>query len=242
VPASGKSSSSRPKLIVAIVAVVLLLGVGAYFVFGRSGGDSKLSGKKALVTVNDLVDRADLSGQGSAHMSDCPIGNLDKLVALGPAGVGDIARKASKSAEKDEVYQSDHEREPPIVECFYLNVDDTSATAVNPQVGVFAAEKVAGNYHSYLRGLYSESTLHFETDQSFRGGTRVDYCGDAVGDTGSTFCESDWYDDNIQVGVYLTGDGQSVQLTGEWLKAALPTMLRTLEGDPSKIDVSPPTT
>ena len=70
----------------------------------------------------------------------------------------------------------------------------------------------------------------------------MDYCGDASGDNGFSFCESDWHDNVIQVGVFMTGPGQSVQLTGDWLKAALPSMLHTLEGDHSDIEVSPPTT
>jgi hypothetical protein len=220
---------------------VVVLGAGAFFVLRDSGGTSNLSGQKALASVHDLVDRAKLSGQGSAQLSDCPFGNLDKLVALGPTGVGDIARAASQSPEIDQAYQSGNEGEPPIVQCFYLTADESSGS-VQSQVGVFAAATVDGNFHSYLRGLFSQSTLHFEADQSYRGGTLVDYCGDAVGDNGFTFCESDWHDNGIQVGVYVTGDGQSVQITGAWLKAALPTMLHTMEGDHSGIDVSPPTT
>jgi len=85
-------------------------------------------------------------------------------------------------------------------------------------------------------------TLHFEPDQSLRGGTQVDYCGDAAGDIGFSFCESDWLDNVIQIGVFMSGTGQSAQLTDAWLKAALADMLRTLEGNHSAIDVSPPTT
>jgi hypothetical protein len=230
----------RTTLIAVVAVAVVAIGVGAFVVL-RSGGTSNLSGQKALVTVRDLVDRAKLTGQGSAQMSDCPIGNLDKLVAMAPAAVGDVARKASKSPEDDQVYQSDSQSEPPIVQCFYLTSDEATGS-VQSQVGVFAAAMVDGNYHSYLRGVFSVSTLHFEPDQSYRGGTEVDYCGDAAGDNGFSFCESDWHDSSIQVGVFITGDGQSVQLTGDWLRAALPSMLHTLEGDHSDIDVSPPTT
>ncbi len=238
--APRKSKSRRPKVIAVAIAAIVVLGVGAFFVV-RSGGTSNLSGQKALVSVHGLVDRAKLNGQGSAHLSDCPFGNLDKIVAVAPAGVGDVARTASKSPEDDQVYQSDTQSEPPIVQCFYLSADDGTGS-VQSQVGVFAAAMVDGNYHSYLRGLFSASTLHFQPDQSLRGGTQVDYCGDAAGDNGFSFCESDWHDSVIQIGVYMTGDGQSVQLTGDWLKAALPSMLHTLEGDHTDIEVAPPTT
>ncbi|MBI4883666.1 MAG: hypothetical protein HY826_06380, partial [Actinobacteria bacterium] len=55
----------------------------------------------------------------------------------------------------------------------------------------------------------------------YEGGTVVRFCADPIGVGDGAFCEADWYDGNIWVGVFMVGDAKSTALAEQWLLAIL---------------------
>ncbi len=220
-----------------MVALATLV-VGAKILMRDDSVDDSFDTTAAATAVQDLVDRSQVSAevQDSVSMSACPFGDLDTLVAAAPAGVQQIAVDARQTPEVDQVYASGQDHEPPIVQCFYLTSGD--GAQIDNQVGLFAAPAVDGEYHQVLEGVFVGVDLVFADDRPFRGGTMVAYCGSKP-DGSYTFCESDWYDGNLQVGAYLTGADQSSDIARTWLAAVLPDVIDALPQNSTSIEVTP---
>ncbi len=221
-----------------MVALATLV-VGVKLLTHDAEPNDSLPTAAARASVQSLVDRSQVSAgqEQSASMSACPFGDLDALLAVAPDGVTQIATDARQTPEVDQIFTSDHAAEPPIVQCFFLN--QGQGAEIDTQVGMFAAAAVEGDYHETLQGVFDGVDLVFADDRPFRGGTVVAYCGSKP-DGSYTFCESDWYDGNIQVGAFITGADQSSDLARIWLVAALPDLLSGLAQDQSAVEVTPP--
>lgn len=215
------ASSGRSR--VAGLAIVALLGLavagcsddtpaGTAGPAGTSGpsGDPALPTDEALAAIQELTGRVAPAGGESIELDVCPMGDMETLVAQGPSSVQDLAIGVPNTYQY--VFQSELAGEHPFVTCV-LEPDDAN------NVGLSVGQVVPDFKEDTVRVL-SAFTLTFEPEYAYLGGTVLQYCAVPLEDD-AAFCEVDWYDGNIWVGVFITTDDRSVEDAEAWLQAIM---------------------
>lgn len=171
-----------------------------------------------LAAVTELTTRADAGRDESVDLDSCPGGDLAVLAEKAPAEVRTVVDRAEQSSAF--VYQPDLEREPAIINC---TLDDaTFATGVG-----LGAGKAVQPYRQDLVRVLAEFNLTFDGERELLGGTVLRYCAEPKSSDGSVraFCEADWFDDSVWVGVFLASPDTSSAVADEWLAAILPEVV-----------------
>jgi len=216
-PANGTPKSrKRTALFVGLgVLVVVALGVVGFLVFGGDD-DSSLDTTKALSNVTDIIDATDVSDGDSAAIVDCPMGDLDTLAKSAPEGLDAVA--AARGEENYEVFT--FADDPSFVQC-------TATPDSGSSVGVLAGAAPDGDFEKYIESSLAEFDVTFSSTGTANGGSIVSYCAE-LADGGSPFCEADWSDGTMQIGVLSTDAGASTDELIVWLKAVLPGIVQSL--------------
>ena len=157
--------------------------------------------------IQSLVTLAAAGPGESVSLTACPLGDFDALVGKAPGEVQDLAA-AAEGELVTYVFQTDVEGEPAMLQCG------------RAELGAYTGEVPKGDYRDDLVHLLGDFIVTFDPDSAYHEGTIVRFCTEAIG-VGGNFCEADWYDDNVWVGVFLSGDNQSTELAEKWLVAIL---------------------
>ncbi len=198
--------SKNAKFIVGVCsAVALTLGACSD---DKSDSDSDKSPTATMVpAIQALVTLAAAGPGESVSLTACPLGDFDTLVSKAPDEVQDLAT-AAEGDLVTYVFQPDLKGEPAMLQCG------------RAEVGAYTGEVPTGDYREDLVNLLQDFIVTFDPDSLYHEGTIVRFCTEAVG-VGGDFCEADWYDDNVWVGVFMSGDTQSTELAEQWLVAIL---------------------
>ena len=102
-------------------------------------------------------------------------------------------------------------------------------TGSNSGIGLGMGEAI-DDFENDLSIVFPEFIITIEASTPHLGGTIVRFCADPIGVDGGIrpFCEADWYDGNVWMGVFIGGDERSSALAEEWLIAILPDAASTL--------------
>ena len=227
------------------LAAVVAVAAGAVAVAVSSDDDERvavattptLNADGAADTWNAIVDKVEFDqgdyGSGG-EMKACPFGEFDEWTQAAPESLQDALDDVSDADEYFEVYPSSDEVDQQIVQCSYI--DERTDT----QVAINLTNRLDMDYRAELALLLPSFDLTFDPDQPFAGGTLVTYCGKGVGDAeGSSFCEADWYDDEVVIAVYVNDEDVTAEEHGAWLQASLADWLQALdEVDVDDLDVT----
>ncbi|MEQ1703507.1 MAG: hypothetical protein ABMA25_25655, partial [Ilumatobacteraceae bacterium] len=188
-------------------------------------------------TWQAILDEVDFDtgdfGAGG-EMQACPFGSFDDWTQHAPESLQDALDDVSDADEFFEVYLSGDDEEQKIVQCSYI--DDRTET----QAAISITRRLDMDFRQELVSLLPSFDLTFDPDQPFAGGTLVSYCGEGVGEaSGSSFCEADWYDDDVVIGVYVNDEEATADEHAAWMMASLGDWLRALgDADVDDLDVT----
>lgn len=190
---------------VAIMVAFLISSCGSDDKKSSTTSDS-LTTDAMVPALQTLLDLGAGSTETAVTLSACPLGDLEALIAKGPAGVQASAQGSNGDSDAF-VFQ-------PAGEPAHLQCD-------RGNVGAYTSVALPGDFREETVQLLTDYIVTFEDDTAHRGGTIVRFCTEAIGAGGAEFCEADWYDDNVWVGVFIDGDGRSSELAQQWLIAIL---------------------
>lgn len=192
--------------VVAVVAVVVLTG----------GEDSPSHNTDAAAaTIDDLIRQAD--GEVSLELDECPV-DLELLVrrAPGSASLGEYVRPADFAA----VLHPDGSN-ISLVECSSGNDGGIIGVSLGRSPGRDSFEADLASYVPYHK-------VEFDEFSSYAGGTLVTYCGTPTPDSPegfNEFCEADWFDDQVVIGLFAGPEEATKAELTTWLKTALPFLV-----------------
>lgn len=184
-------------------------------VLSACGGDNKKSdsASDSLATaamaspIQTVLNLGATISSTAVDLEACPLGDFDAMVAKAPT---EISATADVDGELFAyVYQPDGADEPPHLQCGRGGLG--AYTGLAPQA----------DYKDELIRLLDDFVLTFDNDRAHRGGTIVRFCAEMIGAGDGDFCEADWYDDNVWVGVFIDGEARSAELAELWVVAIL---------------------
>ncbi len=162
--------------------------------------------------IQGLLDLGATSEASAPDLDACPLGDFDALLAKAPAET-----TAAASVEGEVVsYVYQPEGEPPHLQCG------------RGDLGVYTGLVPQGDYNDELTAVLGDFVLTFDDDVAYLGGTIVSFCAELIGVGADAFCETDWYDDNVWVGVFISGDARSSEQSAQWLTAILWDVVTTV--------------
>lgn len=228
--APSKKNRKLPYLIAGAVIVVAALVVAGIVVFGGSdGGSGNIASRKAGGAVEDAANAARVPRDATGvALRTCPIGGIDQLADKAPAGFdaqtvasGDIQAAVTKTTQSSD---------PQLIQCAIG--DDTL------RYGVVAAALPPTDIQDFLDRSLTEASGKFEDTEKFRGGTLLPFCTKPdAGSDRQVICATTWYDSQLLVGLFTSGDGASTDVTTAWLKTELSTLVTNLEQTDPKVKV-----
>ena len=200
--------SKNAKLLVGVCSAVALTLGGCSE--DKSDSDSvPPSPTAAMVPATQSLVTLAAAGPGeSVGLTACPLGDFDTLVSKAPNEVQDLAA-AAEGELVSYVFQTDVGGEPAMLQCG------------RAELGAYTGEVPEGDYRDDLVHLLADYIVTFEDDSVYHEGTIVRFCTETIGVGGGEFCEADWYDDNVWIGVFMSGDSRSSELAEQWLVAIL---------------------
>ncbi|MDP2292543.1 MAG: hypothetical protein Q8M22_15235 [Actinomycetota bacterium] len=219
-PPTPGSSKSKTGLVIGAIALVAVLGVGAFVLM--SGDDDEtsnsLSTNAMLAAVQALVTRAGAEPGDSVALDRCPAGEMAALATQAPTEVQTVAEASTEPQAF--VYQPDVSGSLALVNC---TLDDPTFES---GIGIAFGEAVS-DYRSDLVRVLPEFELTFGTETAHEGGTLLRYCAEPRDPEAGyrPFCEADWFDDNVWVGVFLASSDTASEIAEEWLVAVLPGVI-----------------
>jgi hypothetical protein len=180
----------------------------------------------ARANLDKLVAAANVTDAGAqAEQSECLVADLDALLTAAPTG---LDRSALTADPFFAVIRPSDEGDPPFGLCVASSDDNTS------QYGVLVGEPPPDDFEAYVKRSSQTDQVDFDDPVDFRGGTLHGYCGTSSG--GTSFCETDWVADDIQVGIFAAFDGVTSDDTNTALEAAIDDVLAaTAAADPAKV-------
>jgi hypothetical protein len=177
-----------------------------------SSTDDSLATEAMVPAIQSIIDLAAATPDSSVDLSGCPLGDFEVLVSKAPVDLQELAAPDEQLFAY--VYQAADE--PSHLQCGRGNL------------GAYTGEVPEGDYRDELVSVLDDFVLTFEADRAHRGGTIVSFCAEIIGAGDGDFCEADWYDGNVWVGVFVAGDGRSSALAEQWLTAVLSDVAATV--------------
>lgn len=180
-----------------------------------SSSDSTATQSDALVTeamvpaIQAVLELGATSSSTGPDLTACPLGDFDAMVAKAPAAVA--ASDSVDGSLETYIYQPSGPNEPPHLQCG------------RGELGAYTGLLPEADYKDELVRLLPNFIVTFDDDSTHLGGTIVRFCADPIGVGFSSFCEADWYDENVWVGVFIFGESESgsAALAQQWLVAIL---------------------
>ncbi len=228
---SPGSSKKKTGLVVGAIALVAVLGVGAFVLL--SGDDDKtsdaLSTGAMLASVQALATRAGAEPGDSVALDRCPAGEMAALATQAPPEVQAVAEASTEPQAF--VYQPDVSGALALVNC---TLDDPS---FETGIGIAFGEAVS-DYRADLVRVLPEFELTFGTETPHKGGTLLRYCAEPRDPAAGyrPFCEADWFDDNVWVGVFLASGDTASEIAEGWLIAVLPDVIAAVTANAPTVE------
>ncbi len=199
-------------LAVAVVAVI------AVVVLGGSEDSPSLDTDPAAAVIDELMREA--GGETSFELGGCPI-DLEQLARQAPdsASVGEFVRPADFAA----VLHPDGSN-ISLVECSSGNDGGIIGVSLGRSSGRASFQADMASYVPY-------HSVEFGEFRAYAGGTLVSYCGAVTADAPegfNEFCEADWFDDQVVIGVFAGPEEATKAELETWLKSALPSLVEQL--------------
>ncbi len=233
-PIGAPDKKSKKGLLIGVGAIVAVaaIGVGAFVLLSGDDGGGDLNTAKALPTIQDIVDESGTDADTtSVALDDCPMTDLD-----------DLAKLAPKSFDTADILDGDTE--------FHVDLTDADdpllilcvafISGESDQFGIYSGEapdaKDVTDLEDYTERVLSGRDITFDKSSEFKGGTLLPYCSVAKDSSSGDEeqCETDWFNDEIQIGIFATGSDVDSKVTTEWLKSELDKAIKALESaDPS---------
>ena len=232
-PQQKKSKIRLIAIIGAAVVVVAALVVGGLLVFGGDDDDGTVGTARASGAVEDVTVAADLDKTDHlGALKACPFDGVDDLAEDAPDGFD--AAAAAKGDDRAVINQTDQSSDPLLLQCATGNDDGTQL------YGLAAASIPPTELQDYISRTLTSATADFEKTTSFKGGTLQPFC--TTPDDGAEvqpLCATAWFDKQLMVALFTTGDGSSTDVTTAWIKDDLDDVVEDLEGaDPDKVEVT----
>ena len=227
-PAPSTSTPTPPRrtglIIGAVVVVLAAVGVGVFLLTKDDDASDSLSTDALLVAITDITGRAAAEPDDSVMLDTCPAGDLGLLAAKAPTQIRQVVETANEPSAF--VYQPDLAGEPPLINC---TLDDESFVS---GIGLGFGVAVQPFREDLIRVL-SEYDVTFDGERAHLGGTVLQFCAEPKDPQGSfrAFCEADWFDDEVWVGVFVASDTKSSAMADEWLVAILPEVVTRIVAD-----------
>ena len=143
-----------------------------------------------------------------------------KRQAPGSSSIRDFVRPAEFSA----VLRPDGSN-ISLVEC-------SSSDDEDGLIGVsLGASPGRDSFQADLRSYVPYHNVEFDEFRSYVGGTLVTYCGTVTLDAPEgfdAFCEADWFDGEVVIGVFAGTEQATKGELETWLKSALPFLIEEL--------------
>jgi hypothetical protein len=225
-PSSGPSNR-RWLIIGAAVGGVAALVVAIVLLSGRSdSGDDGIDTAAAREAIDDSLEEAEVPDGGTpANVEgDCPGIDLDDLVDEAPRGV-------NADEVGDTIFvtlvTTTRTSDPTVLLCTWSGDDGRDG------VSVLIGAAPESDFDRYVKRTLPEATVDIEEPLAFRGGQVYEYCAEWDDAELGEFCESDWTDGSIQIGIAAFGSLDNDDMT-EWLKAVLDDLIEAaadLEAD-----------
>ncbi len=231
-PIGAPEKKSKKGLLIGVGAIVAVaaIGAGAFVLLSGDDGGGDLNTSKALPNIEDIVDAPRLDADNSrADLDDCPIVDLDDLADLAPKAFDPSDILDGDTTFDIEFTDAD---DPRLILC--RSFISGQADVFGIYVGEVPDVKNVKDFQDYTESVLSSQDVTFEKTSSFKGGTLVPYCSvpkdSADGD--DVQCETDWFNDEIQVGIFASSSSDEVEssITTAWLKSELAKAIKTLEG------------
>ena len=226
----SKKNGKLPYLIAGAVIVVAALVVAGIVVFGGSdGGSGNIATRTASGAVEDAGNAAQVPRDSpGVELRTCPFGGIDDLAAKAPDGFD--AETAASGDIQAAVTQTGERSDPQLIQCAIG--DDTL------RYGVVAVALPPTDIQAFLDRSLTEATGKFQDTEKFRGGTLLPFCTKPdAGSDRKVICATTWYDSQLLVGLFASGDGASTDVTTAWLKTELTTLVKDLEQTDTKVKV-----
>ena len=221
-PAPAPAGRSKlPWLIGGAVVVAAIVVAAVVFM----GGDDSTGGKKpddianAADVINGLIgDAVFEEGGDSSEIGDCVV-PMENLVRKAPAST---SLSAYEHKEGFAAVVLPDGSNMALIEC--SSTEDGGGLVGISLGGPTNRADFAAGMESYLPNF----DVEFDAFKSYRGGTIVTYCGTPKPDAEDgfdAFCEADWFDDQIVVGIFAGPEQASKAEISEWLKVSLDFMI-----------------
>ena len=156
--------------------------------------------------IQSILDLGAGTAESAVSLSECPFGDFEALIGKGPV---DVQTSAQGSGGESDTFIFQPEGEPSHLQCD------------QGDVGAYTGLALQGDFRDQTVRVLADYIVTFEDDTAHRGGTIVQFCTEVIGAGSGEFCEADWYDDNVWIGVYIDGEGRSSALAEQWLIAIL---------------------
>jgi hypothetical protein len=211
--------------------VAALVAVGVVVLTGDDE-PARLDTADAVRAIDDLDDQLadDREAARAAStgfvvsLATCPFGDLADLrePATGDPGELDTDGDPTQFAGTFE----DDDSEPIVYQC----VDDVALDEGDPGssrrfVAVLVGRASTKTGHRrYVRSTTDGFSVDFGDDEDHRGGQIITYCATPRDDTNddlASFCEADWVNDDVQVGVFATVGEEQLPNLRDWLVSVL---------------------
>ncbi len=194
-------------------AVIIGLCSAAALFAGACGGSDErststrpgLSTSLFFKAVQVIVNLATGDPDSVVDLNACPLGDFDTLVAKAPAEVQAVAVADAQLFAY--VYQP--EGQTPHVQCG------------RGHLGAYTGELPGDNFRADLVALLPDYVLTFDDERAYRAGTVVRFCAEPIGADGEGFCEADWFNYHVWLGVFIDDESRSSDLAEQWLIAIL---------------------
>jgi hypothetical protein len=207
------------------------LVVGGIVLFGGSdSGGGNISSRKASGAVEDAANAARVPRDSAGvTLRSCPFDNIDALADTAPKAFD--AETAASGDIQAAVTQTKQRSDPQLLQCA---IGDNTL-----RYGVVAAALPPTDIQAFLDRSLTEATGRFEDTEKFRGGTLLAFCTKPdAGSDRQVICATTWYDSQLLVGLFVSGDGSSTDVTTAWVKTALTTLVKDLEATDPKVEVA----
>lgn len=235
--AAGTSTGPKPRsgrrwlVPVLVVAAVVVAAVVVAVVLSGDDGPAAIDTAPIVEVLDDVDaaldddrDTAADSDQGMyVELSTCPSVDLDDAWNLAPEGIEPIEDPQDPVAFASTV--TDDADEPILLQCSQATeVGDGESAGDGRISGTVVGHASERSHRSYVSSSFDGFDIDFGDTTEHRGGEIVTYCVAPerdLADDFAPFCEADWVNEEVQIGVYVTVDPDDLPLVQEWLVASL---------------------
>lgn len=178
---------------------ILFVAGAATLIAACSSGPSAIDGQAVADVIDDTLDDADFEEDDTAAV-DCPVDDWDDIVEDTLADFDDDVVELALDGDRDETAYIESSDES--IDCSYFG-DDAGA-------GLFMLEAprdVDEYTEEFATGGEGGARVDIDPTNEYRGGQFRHVCVEYDDDDASGYCQVEWVDDDLLIGIYVFGDG-----------------------------------